>query len=141
MHFFGPWDEYNFVHYVRRSLLQSEIIAVAKDLTISPTYVPDLVNASLDLLIDNEQGIWHLANEGEITWADLAYEIADRFDLNRTFIKAVKHSELNYPAKRPLYSVLSSKRGVHMPSLDHALRRYITDDICFDRSKLNTRRA
>ena len=30
---------------------------------VSPTYVPDLVHASLDLLIDGEHGLWHLANE------------------------------------------------------------------------------
>ena len=122
--FFGPWDEYNFAHYVRRSLLNEETISVVKDVTISPTYVPDLVNVSLDLLVDNETGIWHLANHGELTWADFAYEIADRFRLNRKYINAVNNDEMNYPAKRPLYSVLSSKRGIMLPSLEDALKRY-----------------
>ncbi|HEX8313894.1 MAG TPA: SDR family oxidoreductase, partial [Flavisolibacter sp.] len=56
--FFGPWDEYNFAHYVRKSLLNEETICVVKDVHISPTYVPDLVNVSLDLLVDDEKGIW-----------------------------------------------------------------------------------
>ncbi|MDQ6608611.1 MAG: sugar nucleotide-binding protein, partial [Bacteroidota bacterium] len=47
--FFGPWDEYNFVHYVRKSLSQYERVYVANDVIISPTYVPHLVNAALDL--------------------------------------------------------------------------------------------
>jgi dTDP-4-dehydrorhamnose reductase len=122
--FFGPWDEYNFVHYVRRCLLNEETISVAKDMVISPTYVPDLVNATLDLLIDDEKGIWHLANNGELTWADLANEVADRFGLNRKFINAVSKEELNYAAKRPSYSVLTSSRGILLPSLDNALNRY-----------------
>ncbi len=122
--FFSPWDEYNFVHDVRRNLSHYEQMAVAKDAVISPTYVPDLVNATLDLLVDDESGIWHLANKGELTWADLANEVADRFSLNRKYIVAVTTAEMNYKAERPLYSALSSKRGLLMPSLDDALRRY-----------------
>ncbi|HVF95793.1 MAG TPA: SDR family oxidoreductase, partial [Flavisolibacter sp.] len=126
--FFGPWDEHNFAHFVRRSLLNEETISLANDVTISPTYVPDLVNATLDLLVDGEGGIWHLANQGELTWADLAYEVADRFGLNRKYINPVSNEELNLPAKRPHYSVLSSQRGVLLPTLENALRRY-TDEM------------
>lgn len=126
--FFGPWDEYNFAHYVRKSLLNEEGINVAKDAVISPTYVPDLVHATLDLLVDGEKGIWHLANNGELTWADFANEVADRFGLNRTYINPITSDEFQFPAKRPLYSVLSSTRGILLPSLDDALRRY-TDEM------------
>ncbi|WP_121354737.1 family 1 glycosylhydrolase [Flavisolibacter nicotianae] len=122
--FFGPWDEYNFAHFVRKSLLNEERISVVHDAVVSPTYVPDLVHATLDLLIDGEKGIWHLANNGEISWADLANEVADRFGLNRKFIQAVSNEDCHYPALRPRYSVLSSCRGIHLPSLDDALRRY-----------------
>lgn len=126
--FFGPWDEYNFAHYVRKSLLNEEFVNVAKDAVISPTYVPDLVHAALDLLVDDEKGIWHLANNGELTWVDFANEIADRFGLNRQYINAITTEEFNFIAKRPLYSVLSSNRGILLPSLDNALRRY-TDEM------------
>lgn len=122
--FFGPWDEYNFAHSVRRNLSNEETIAVAKDTMISPTYVPDLVHATLDLLVDREKGIWHLTNNGELSWADLANEIADRFNLNRKYIQAIPADELQYPAKRPTYSVLSSSRGILLPTLEDALKRY-----------------
>jgi dTDP-4-dehydrorhamnose reductase len=49
---------------------------------ISPTYVPDLVHATLDLLLDGERGIWHLANAGSISWNELAREIAGRKGLS-----------------------------------------------------------
>jgi len=140
--FFGPWDEYNFAHFVRRSLLAEETIQVVKDVTISPTYVPDLVHVSLDLLVDDEKGIWHLANHGELTWADLANEIADRFRLNRKYIQPVTNDEMDYPAKRPLYSVLSSKRGIMLPSLDDALRRYTQEmKAAFQKEKQQLRKA
>jgi dTDP-4-dehydrorhamnose reductase len=43
----------------------------------TPTYVPDLVTAPLDLLIDGERGLWNLANEGATSWFDFACEAAD----------------------------------------------------------------
>ena len=70
------------------------MFTVAADTMISPTYVPDLAHATLDLLVDREQGIWHLANHGELSWADFANEIADRFNLNRKFIQAVPLAEI-----------------------------------------------
>jgi len=78
----------------------------------------------LDLLVDDEKGIWHLANHGELTWADFACEIADRFGLNRKYIQAVNNEEMNYAAKRPLYSVLTSSRGIMLPPIADALKRY-----------------
>ncbi len=122
--FFGPWDEYNFAHVVRRSLTMEETIYVARDAVISPTYLPDLVHAALDLLVDEEKGIWHLANNGELNWADFANEVADRFRLNRKYINAITTEEFGFAAKRPLYNVLTSSRGILLPSLDDALRRY-----------------
>jgi dTDP-4-dehydrorhamnose reductase len=60
--FLSPWDEYNFVTIAVRQLSAGEEFLAAQDIIVSPTYVPDLVNASLDLLIDSETGLWHLAN-------------------------------------------------------------------------------
>ena len=126
--FFGPWDEYNFVHYVNKQLQQDESIRVAKDVFISPTYVPDLVHTTLDLLIDKEAGIWHLANQGAITWADLAYHVAEKLDLDKSLIHAVAAHEMNYVARRPNYSVLASERGHLLPSLENALERYLFEE-------------
>src|SRR5690606_27804021 len=67
--FFGPWDQYNFVHAVLRTLERNEAFEASTDI-ISPTYVPHLVNASLDLLIDEEAGIWHLSNSDALSWYD-----------------------------------------------------------------------
>ena len=126
--FFGPWDKHNFVHHVRKSLQQYEPLTVAKDIVISPTYVPDLVHATLDILIDKAGGIWHLANQGAISWADLAHTIAEGFDLDKSFIHAVAASEMNYTAPRPAYSVLSSERGHLLPTLENALNRYMHEE-------------
>ena len=125
--FFGPWDKYNFIEYVIQNVSTARRVTVADDVLISPTYVPDLVHASLDLLVDGECGIWHLANEGVISWAGLAFETADRMKLDRGFINAVSLEELNYPAPRPKYSVLGSNKGYLLPKLENAMQRFFNE--------------
>jgi dTDP-4-dehydrorhamnose reductase len=122
--FFGPWDEYNFVTLALRALAEGREFIAADDLFVSPTYVPDLVHASLDLLIDGEHGIWHLANVGAITWADLARHAASVAGVSGERIQARPAATLGLIAQRPGYSVLGSERGDLMPSLEDALSRY-----------------
>jgi dTDP-4-dehydrorhamnose reductase len=125
--FFGPWDSANYVAQVLSALAARRYFHAANDLTVSPTYVPDLVDASLDLLMDGERGIWHLTNECAVTWADFASEAADRAFLDRTFLRHCAHRELRWQAPRPLYSALKSGRSSVMPSLENALDRYFTE--------------
>jgi dTDP-4-dehydrorhamnose reductase len=125
--FFGPWDEYNFITVCLRTLASGENFIAADDACISPTYVPDLVNTSLDLLIDGEHGIWHLANEGAMTWAQLARNVAERAGLDPEHVLARKTLELNLHASRPRYSVLGSERAALMPPLENALDRYFRE--------------
>jgi dTDP-4-dehydrorhamnose reductase len=125
--FFGPWDIHNFVTRTLQALKAGESWAVAGDVTVSPTYVPDLVDASLDLLIDGESGLWHLANEGAVTWAELARRAAELAGIAATSLRVCPQLELNGAAARPSYSVLRSRRADLMPPLEHALRRFIEE--------------
>lgn len=121
--FFGPWDEYNFVHAVVRSLAEGKPFYASKDV-ISPTYVPHLVNATLDLLIDGESGIWHLSNGDAVSWHQLAIIAAERSGLDPTLIK--EHIPV-LPALRPIYSVLSTEKSKLMPSLATAFDEYFAE--------------
>ncbi|MFE1747387.1 family 1 glycosylhydrolase [Coleofasciculus sp. H7-2] len=122
--FFGPWDEYNFITMALRTLAAGKPFIAAEDAVVSPTYVPDLVNASLDLLIDSESGLWHIANPGESSWADLARFAAKQAGFDATQIEACPMQALRLLAPRPIYSVLGSERGVLLPSLENAIARY-----------------
>jgi dTDP-4-dehydrorhamnose reductase len=88
---------------------------------ISPTYVPDLVNVALDLLIDEERGVWHLANQGAYTWVDLARRVADLAGLGSAFVVPKSMQAFGLPAARPRYSVLESQQGNLLPSVDDRL--------------------
>ena len=123
--FFSPWDYSSFVSKTIADLKERKPVYAANDVFISPTFVPDLINMSLDLMLDNEHGIYHLANHGRITWADLAFKIADMAGLDRSLIRAVPSIELNLKAKRPKNNILLSEKGVVMPALESALQRYL----------------
>ncbi len=122
--FFGPWDEHNFAAHVRRELRAGRRVRVAADQVVSPTYVPDLTRATLDLLIDGESGVWHLSNVGSLSWAQWACEVAALEGLNPDHIEAVASEALGQRATRPRYSVLASERGWIMPELSDALRHW-----------------
>lgn len=122
--FFGPWDEWNFVTLAVRSLAAGTPFMAADDLIVSPTYVPDLVHATLDLIVDGERGIWHLANRGAVSWADLARRAACMVGVDGALIVDCPHTRLDLRAARPPFAALGSERGDLMPSLDDALQRY-----------------
>ena len=127
--FFGPWDKYNFVYSVLRALASRKEFFIAHDSVVSPTYIVDLVNVSLDLLIDGEEGIWHLANAGEISWKALAQRVAELWGLDSSLIKSRHWLEARLSAPRPVYSALTSERASIMPSLDDALLRYHNENV------------
>src|SRR5207244_4242258 len=113
--FFGPWDEHNFLVHALRALARGEPFAAADDVRVSPTYVPDLVDACLDLLIDGESGVWHLANAGDVSWAELAAEAAARAGIPVASLRRTRGAAPGEVAARPAYAVLGSERGWIMP--------------------------
>lgn len=125
--FFGPWDRHNFLTTGLQGLRDGRRWAAASDQVVSLTYVCDLVMASLDLLIDGESGVWHLANQGCASWAEFAVKAARRCGLDTALIDPVEGRALGQVARRPPRVVLGSERGLVMPTLDDALERYLVE--------------
>lgn len=125
--FFGPWDRHNFVTHLLTTLRNGERFRAANDQSVSPTYVPDLVHATLDLLVDDERGVWHLANRGTITWAQFACIASEALGMDRALIDAVPGSALEQRARRPAFSALASERGSPMPTIEQGLEHYVHD--------------
>jgi dTDP-4-dehydrorhamnose reductase len=125
--FFGPWDESNFAHAVVRELGEGRRFLAAADQVVSPTYVPELVDAVLDLLIDGERGLWHLANRGAVTWAEFARAVAAAADLDESLVERLPTPALALVAPRPRYSALGSERGWPLSTLAAAVERFVSD--------------
>jgi dTDP-4-dehydrorhamnose reductase len=128
--FFGPWDEFNFAHAALGALARGEEFVAADDAVITPTYVPELVNACLDLLIDGERGLWHLANSGAVTWAEFARLAARLAGLDASLVVGRPARLLGLAAPRPAYSALASERGAMLRPLEEALERYVRERAC-----------
>ncbi len=122
--FFGPWDEYNFVTLLLRSLQDGGPVQALADSSIAPTYVPDLVNATLDLLLDEQRGILHLVNQGSATWFEFGCMAAQAAGMNPALVVPTTREEANLAARRPANAVLASRLQI-MPRLESALQRYL----------------
>jgi dTDP-4-dehydrorhamnose reductase len=123
--FFGPWDDHNIIAKALSALAARAPFSAAMDAVVSPTFVPDLVHTTLDLLIDQESGVWHVVNDGAVSWAELIRRAASLADVDTTTLDARPMHEMKLPARRPLYSALSSGRAVLLPPLDDALVRFV----------------
>lgn len=119
--FFGPWDRYNFVHMVLRELAGGRRLEASDDVLVSPTYVPDLAHAALDLLIDRINGIWHLTNQGMTSWYEFAARAAREAGLDASAIVKTHGGGRGMTA-------LTSERGLILPSFTNAVERYVREN-------------
>ena len=121
---FASHEDYDFLRNSLRAIARGERVRVENDIRMSGTYLPDLVHAALDLLIDGEAGVWHLANSGAMTPESFLIAAADLLHLDTNCIDGAPMWRFDHAAPRPRYRVLQSERGQLLPALDDALERY-----------------
>jgi dTDP-4-dehydrorhamnose reductase len=109
---------HNFVRTMLRLGAEREEVAVVDDQRGCPTYVGHLAAATRDLVdADRPRGVWHLAADGDCTWADFAEAIFAGSGL-ACRVRRISTEELGRPAPRPAYAVLRSDRS-GAPELPH----------------------
>jgi dTDP-4-dehydrorhamnose reductase len=114
---FGPTG-HNFVRTMLRLAATGNEVAVVHDQRGSPTYVGHLAAATSELVRnDRPKGVWHLAADGECTWAELAEATFAEAGVDCR-VRRITTAELGRPAPRPVYSVLRSERP-GAPRLPH----------------------
>jgi dTDP-4-dehydrorhamnose reductase len=111
---FGPTG-HNFIRTMLRLGAERDEVAVVDDQRGSPTYVGHLAAATRDVL-ERPYGVWHVAADGDCTWAEFAEAIFAAAGL-RCRVRRISTAELGRPAPRPAYSVLRSEKGA--PRLPH----------------------
>jgi dTDP-4-dehydrorhamnose reductase len=124
--FIDAVDQRTFAGWVMACASRGERIRTSSDV-VSPTYVPALADALLDLLIDGESGVWHLANNGSISWTELAQRVVAEMGAESDLVEEADSHDLGRIAPRPTYSVLGSERGSIMPTLEESLDRIFRD--------------
>jgi dTDP-4-dehydrorhamnose reductase len=110
------WTSTNFVRTMLRLGAERDEVAVVDDQRGCPTYVGHLAEATR-AIVDLPRGVWHLAADGDCTWAEFAEAIFEDAGLDCR-VRRITTAELGRPAPRPAYSVLRSERP-GAPTLPH----------------------
>jgi dTDP-4-dehydrorhamnose reductase len=110
------WTGRNFVRTMLRLAEQQDEVRVVADQRGCPTFVGHLAAATRELL-DRPQGVWHVAAEGDCTWAEFAEAIFEEAEVSCRVVP-ITTAEFGAPAPRPSYSVLRSERP-GAPRLPH----------------------
>jgi len=106
----------NFVRTMLRLASSQDEVSVVDDQIGCPTYVGHLATATRELM-ERPQGMWHLAAQGQCSWAEFAEAIFEERGL-QCRVRRIATAELARPAPRPAYSVLRSERA-GAPQLPH----------------------
>jgi dTDP-4-dehydrorhamnose reductase len=120
---FGPGSK-NFVETMLALGRERDEVAVVDDQRTAPTYVGHLAEATRALL-ERPFGVWHLAAQGDCTWAEFTKAIFEEAGLEAR-VRQISSDELGRPARRPAYSVLrSEKEAPELPHWREGLRAYL----------------
>lgn len=119
----------NFVETMLRLGAEKDELAVVDDQIGSPTWTVDLAKAIIALVDRGCRGTYHAANSGYCSWNAFARAIFEESGLNVT-VKPMTTTELNRPARRPLYSTLECSKltgdtGFQPQPWRDALREYL----------------
>ena len=121
------WTSHNFVRTMLRLGAERDEVSVVADQRTSPTYVGHLA-AELAQVLELPFGVYHVAADGDCTWAEFAQAIFDEAGLDCR-VREIGSADWKAAARRPAYSVLrSEKPGTpHLPHWRVGLRA------CLDR--------
>jgi len=106
----------NFVRTMLQVGAREDEVAVVDDQRGCPTYVGHLA-AAVRELVELPTGVWHVAADGDCTWAEFAEAIFAEAGVDCR-VRRITTAELNRLAPRPAYSVLRSERP-EAPRLPH----------------------
>jgi len=88
-----------------RADLATKVVA---DQTGRPTYTRDLASATWRLIDRCARGVFHVANEGEATWFDVALHVFAWVG-RRDLLSSCTSTDYPRPARRPRYSTLDTR--------------------------------
>jgi dTDP-4-dehydrorhamnose reductase len=91
----------NVVLWVKNNLEQGKTIHVVNDQYRTPTLAEDLAQGCILAAMKGATGIYNIAGPEMMSIYELAIQVADYFQLNKSLICPCDSSAINQPAKRP----------------------------------------
>lgn len=126
----------HFIGAILEKARRGGLLRVVRDQVGCPTWTKDLARTLAALLPGSATGIVHAAGSGCCSWYDFALAILEEAEsrglATRAPVEAIGSAELDRPARRPAYSVLSNCRlqqlGVPpLPEWREALRQFLAE--------------
>jgi dTDP-4-dehydrorhamnose reductase len=119
------WQHTNSVVRVIKTLKSGKELNEIRDWCNTPTFVPDFVKATLELISRNLTGIYHVVGSDYIDRFNWSLLVANIFDLNKKLIKPINSNELSLSAKRVNVNLKNKKlfehTGVQMKGINEGL--------------------
>ncbi len=109
------WTSRNFVRTMLRLASERDEVAVVDDQRTAPTYVGHLA-AAVPEIVRMSFGVYHVAAEGDCTWAEFAEAIFEEAGLDCR-VRRITTEEFGAKAPRPANAVLRSEKGA--PAVPH----------------------
>ena len=125
---FGPWDGKNFLTRALQGLALGQPVYAASDDWLTPAYICDFVDQVLDLVLDAENGFWHLSHPERVSRAEIIQRAACLADIDTRNLYSIPKASLRNGSSlhRPGGTVLRSIRSTPLlPSLESALGHYV----------------
>ena len=128
---FGGPKRRSSIDRIAGAVSAGEVVPVFVDRVVSPSYVSDVVEASVHLLRTRPaSGVYHCVNTGHATWFEVGREIARVLGRPETSLKPVYVRDVQLAASRPVFAALSNAKlasaGFAMPSWQDAIARYLS---------------
>ncbi len=121
----------NFILTMIRRARENGECQVVTDQYVSPTYTVDLAKKISWLIRTREYGLYHITNQGQCSWYELARALFERAGLKARLLPMTTDA-FKTPARRVPYSVLGHGalqrlKANDLPHWEDALERYLSD--------------
>lgn len=121
----------NFVKTMIKLSKEKKELKIVADQIGSPTYTVDIAKEVVEVIKSEKYGVYHITNEGYVSWADFAREI---FKIKNLNVKVIDVTTEEYAAKanRPKNSRLDKSNLYDagfdiMPTWQDALNRFLAE--------------
>jgi dTDP-4-dehydrorhamnose reductase len=123
---FHPWAMGDATVRALRTLASGGAVRLTDRGIVTPSYLPDVLDAALDLLIDDECGAWHLAHGETVTHADFVRRAARVAGLNLERIEVASFAKRRY-RRTPAFQLRRDRHAALLPPLEDALKRFVNE--------------
>ena len=131
----------NFPYTIKKNLEKNinsdhlELVKVVADQIVNVSYTVDLANVIVEMMnqeSNDKYGLYHLVNEGDCTWDEVAKEIAYILEYDENIVTPIETKDFYTNLKRPQDTSLNiwkvkNRFGVEIPSWQDGLKRFFDE--------------